>query len=302
MRVNPRTCIFRAFLRDACLKPTNIIRKGVVVKREVLSKEGDPIFALQLANRKALGFSAGGVLSSRSAMLPELTSLLAVAPPDAALETFRYLVVDQDALHKTSAANRQKTFAFVRRLYGLNPAQPVFREFRRLSLLSPGDLPGLAALTAFAREPLLRACADMVMATGIGKSLAREDFEAWVREFAPGRFSQSMYVSFSHNLYASFFQLGYLGEAVGKRRLRQRVNVQATSAAFAAFLDWLTGLNGLSVLEARFSRALDLGKSEHLSLLSAAGQQGLMRVAHAGGVLHMDFSSWLRPGEARLSI
>jgi hypothetical protein len=38
-----------------------------------------------------------------------------------------------------------------------------------------------------------------------------------------------------------------------------------------------------------FSKTLELSKDEHLNLLSAAGQQGLMRVAHAGGVLQLDF-------------
>ncbi len=256
---------------------------------------------IQFSDRKALGFSDGGVLSSRSVMLPELRALLAVAPQDADVDTFRHLAVDQDALHKASAANRVKTFAFLRGLYGLRPALAIFREFRRLSVLYPVDIPVLAGLLALAREPVLRGCLDMVLGTAIGKTLGREDFEAWIREYAPARFSQAMYISFSHNLYASFFQLGYLGEAVGRCRLRRRPTVQPVSAAYAAFLDWLTGLNGLSILNATYSRALELPKAEHLSLLSSAGQLGLMRVAHAGGVLQLDFASWLRPGEARLS-
>lgn len=256
---------------------------------------------IQFSTRKVLGFADGGVLSSRSVMVPELTALLAVAPHDADIGAFRHLAIDQDAMHKASAANRIKTFGFLRGLYGLRPTLPIFREFRRLSVLSSVDIPLLAGSLALAREPVLRACMEMVLGTAIGKTLGRDDFEAWIREFAPARFSQAMYISFSHNLYASFFQLGYLGEAVGRCRLRKRPTVQPVSAAYAAFLDWLTGLNGLSILNATYSRALELPKAEHLTLLSSAGQLGLMRVAHAGGVLQLDFTSWLRPGEARLS-
>lgn len=256
---------------------------------------------IQISVRKALGFADCGVLSSRSVMVPELTALLAVAPPNADVEAFRRLAIDDDVMHKASTANRNKTFGFLRGLYGLRPTLPLFREFRRLSVLSPVDLPSLAGLLAIAREPVLRACMDMVLGTAIGKTLGRDDFEAWIREFAPARFSQAMYVSFSHNLYASFFQLGYLGEAVGRRRLRRRPTVQPVSAAYAAFLDWLTGLNGLSILNAPYSRTLELSKAEHLAMLSSAGQLGLMRVAHAGGVLQLDFAAWLRPGETRLS-
>ena len=252
-------------------------------------------------SRLSLGFLDGGVVSSRSVMLPELNALLFVAPAGASLADFRRLAIDEDALHKASAANREKTFKFLRRLYALDPCVPLFREAFRVQKLFPAELGSLMGLLAFAREPILRACADMIIAIPMGKAIGRESFERWIREFRPGRYSQTMYVSFSHNLYASFFQLGYLGSAVGKVRLRQRVEAKPATAAYAAFLDWLCGDNGLSLLTGRYSGTLELSKAEHLALLSAAGQLGLMRVAHTGGVLHLDFSSWLQPGEARLS-
>ena len=248
----------------------------------------------------SLGFSSSGVLSSRSVMLPELAALLNVAPGDADIARLQHLVVNEDVLHKTSAANRLKTFSFLRRLYGLSPDLPVFREFYRLGKLFPADVISLAGCLAFAREPLLRACANFVLGTAIGKSLGREDFEVWIREYAPGRYSESMYISFSHNLYASFFQLGYLGVAAGKHRQRQRRQVRPPVVAYAAFLDWLCGLNGLSLLSGQFSKTLELNQDEHLRQLSTAGQLGLMRIALAGGVLQLDFSDWLRPGESRL--
>ena len=251
--------------------------------------------------RQALGFTDGGVMSSRSIMLPELSALLAIAPRDADVETFRRLAVDEDALQRASAANRLTTFNKLKRLYALNQAFPIFREFRRLSLLFPTELKTMAGSLAFAREPLLRACADMVLSTPIAAPLSRASFEAWVREHAAGQFSQTMYRSFSHNLYASFFQVGFLGAAAGKCRLRQRIAAGPASVAYAAFLDWLSGLNGLALLQGKHSRTLELAKAEHLAALSAAGQLGLMKVAHAGGVLHLDFASWLQPGETRSS-
>jgi hypothetical protein len=221
---------------------------------------------------------------------------------DADTATLRRLVIEEDVLQKPSAANREKTFSFLRRLYGLNPLLPIYREFTRLSHLSPAEITALAGTLALAREPVLRACSNMVLRIPLGKPLGRADFENWIREYAPGRYSKTMYVSFSHNLYASFFQMGFLGEAAGSSRLRKRREVGPTSVAYAAFLDWLSGLNGISLLAGAFSKTLELPKDEHLRLLTAAGQLGLMRVAHAGGVLQLDFATWLRPGESRLSI
>jgi len=248
-----------------------------------------------------LGLCAGGVLSSRSVMLPELAALLNAAPAGADMTLLQQLVISEDALHKTSAANRLKTFSFLRRLYCLNPDLAIFREFSRLCRLFPADLAALASSLAFARESLLRACASFVLDTAIGKPLRRENFETWIREYAPGRYSETMYVSFSHNLYASFFQLGYLGEAAGKQRQRQRRDVRPAAVAYAAFLDWVTGMNGLSLLAGSFSKTLELGQDEHLRQLKACGQLGLMRVALAGGILQLDFSDWLRAGESRLT-
>ena len=191
--------------------------------------------------RQHLGFADGGVISSRSMMLPELSALLSIAPGDADAGAIRHLAVDENALHKASSANRLKTFNKLRLLYALDPAVPIFREFRRMSQLFPLDMPVMAGALAFAREPLLRACGDMVLSTPIGSPLSRASFEAWVREHAAGRFSKTMYRSFSHNLYASFFQIGYLGAAVAKCRLRQRLDARPASVAYTAFLDWLTG-------------------------------------------------------------
>jgi hypothetical protein len=110
-----------------------------------------------------------------------------------------------------------------------------------------------------------------------------------------------MYRSFSHNLYASFFQFGYLGAAAGKSRLRQAPTVTAAVTAYAAFLDWLEGRNGMTLLGSRYSTALQLTTASHLDQLTSAGRQNLMRVAYSGGVLELDFTSWLKPGEQRLS-
>ena len=249
-----------------------------------------------------LGFSNSGVMSSRSVMLPELGQLLQAAHTKADTNTIQSLIVDQDVLQKPSAANRLKTFNFLKGLYGLSPTQAIYREFFRLAKLSQSDFSVLAGTLAFAREPVLRDCADMVLGVDIGKSLGREDFEIWIRHHFPGRYSESMYISFSHNLYASFYQLGFLGEASGKIRIRKRRDVRPIAIAYAAFLDWLNGLNGMSLLEGDFMKTLELGKDESLSLISSAGQQGLIGVALAGGVLQLDFSTWLQPAEQRLQM
>lgn len=248
-----------------------------------------------------LGFSTGGALSSRTAMLEEFEALVAVVPPDAMAEAYRRAILEDNVLHKATASNREKTFKFLRRLYALDPGICLFREMRRLQRFAADDSRLLAGLLAMAREPILRQCLDLVLRTPVGESLGRQQFENWIRAHAPGQYSEAMFMSFSHNLYASFYQLGYLGESIGKARSRVRPKIGIASATYAAFLDWLQGMSGVSLLQGSFSKALDLGTDEHIALLTAAGRQGLLKAAYSGGVLHLDFRGFLRNDETRLA-
>ena len=71
------------------------------------------------------------------------------------------------------------------------------------------------------------------------------------------------------------------------------------SATYAAFLDWLHGMNGLALLQGPYSSTLDLGADEHIALLAAAGRQGLLKAAYSGGVLELAFPGFLKNDETR---
>ena len=247
-----------------------------------------------------LGFSDGGAISSRTAMVDELTMLLSAVSSNAEAQSYRQAILEDNVLHKATASNREKTFKFLRRLYALDPQICLFREMRRLSRYAADDARLLTGLLAMGREPILRKCNEMVLKTPIGESLGRGHFEAWIRSYAPGQYSESMFVSFSHNLYATFYQFGYLGESVGKARTRVRPKSGIASVTYAAFLDWLRGNSGLSLLNGDYSRLLDLSTDEHLALLQAAGRQGLLKVAYSGGILDLAFPGFLKANESRL--
>jgi len=248
-----------------------------------------------------LGFSSGGALSSRTAMLEEFSTLMGAVEPGAMASVYRESILQNNVLRKSTASNREKTFKFLRCLYGLDPAICLFREFRRLYRFAANDSRCLIGLLAMAREPVLRECLGSVLTISIGVSIGRQHFEDWMRSYAPGQYSESMFVSFSHNLYGSFYQFGYLGESVGKARSRIRPKVGIASATYAAFLDWLRGMNGTPLLQGPYSKALDLGTDEHITLLTAASRQGLLKAAYAGGVLELAFPGFLKPDETRLA-
>lgn len=235
-------------------------------------------------------------------MQDEFSVLLASEPINASAEDYRRSILDHNVLEKATASNRLKTHKYLRSLYALDPEVCLFREMRRLMQYAGIDSKLLMGLLAMAREPILRECLTMVLHTPVGKSLGRPEFEAWIREHATGRYSESMFVSFSHNLYAAFYQFGYLGESIGKARTRVRPVSGIASATYAAFLDWLEGRSGIALLQGTYSRSLDISTDEHLALLQSAGRQGLLKVAHSGSVLDLAFPGFMKNSESRLTL
>ncbi|ADL55539.1 hypothetical protein [Gallionella capsiferriformans] len=249
-----------------------------------------------------LGFSAGGAISSRTVMQDEFSILLASESINASSDNYRHAILEHNVLEKSTASNRLKTFKYLRSLYALDPDVCLFREMRRLKQYAGTDKKLLMGLLSMARESILRECLTMVLAQPVGKSLGRPEFEEWIRAHVPGRYSESMYVSFSHNLYASFYQFGYLGESIGKARTRVRPVSGIASATYAAFLDWLEGRSGIALLQGTYSRALNISTDEHLALLQSAGRQGLLKVAYSGSVLDLAFPGFMKNSESRLAL
>jgi len=250
--------------------------------------------------RHRLGFSEGGAISSRTAMQDEVITLFSTIPYDADASLYHMEIVEHNILSKATASNRLKTFALLRRLYALDPEICLFREMRRLHRFALEDSPLLMGLLAMAREPILRECLTMVLRTPVGETMGRPDFESWIRKYAPEKYTESMYRSFSHNLYASFHQFGYLGISAGKTRIRISPKTGIASATYAAFIDWLEGHSGMALLKGTYSQALVLSTDRHIELLQTAGSKGLLKVAYSGGVLDVGFPGFLRNTESRL--
>lgn len=236
-------------------------------------------------------------------MLEELGALLRAVPADARREAYRAAVLDDNVLGKPTASSRKKALKYLKALYALDSGVCLFREFRRLYGRAGEDRPLLSGLLAMAREPVLRACLGRVLHCPLGHDLGETDFEAWMRARAPGRYSEATYGGYGLRLYASFHQIGYLGRLRGRLggRPRTRPKTGVASATYAAFLDWLEGRSGVALLAGTYSRALDLPKEAHIDLLRAAGMQGMLRFAYAGGVLELAFPGFLQGSERRLT-
>ncbi|MCC6785239.1 MAG: hypothetical protein IT457_20485 [Planctomycetes bacterium] len=230
-------------------------------------------------------------------------------PPTGGLPTrAEYLraALEDNALGKSTAASRRTTLQRLSELYGLDPLVAVFRVLRRLWEIDRVGRPLLALLCALARDPLLRATADVVLPLEVGAELPRVAMlEALanagaVRDAAtpeaPTRFNAAILDKIARNTASSWAQSGHLHGRV--RKLRRAVTPTPCSVAFALWLGSLEGLSGEYLLGTLWATALDATPNRLFDCALEAKQLGLLRAVAGGGVREIDVSG-LDPAENR---
>ena len=122
------------------------------------------------------GFRSGekGTHTSRTIMLDELSILLESLGADAGRADYLAAIIEHNALGKQTAATRKLTAQRLSELYLLDPSAPLFRVLRRFWQDDTAGRPLLALLCSLARDPLLRATAEPVLAMRSGEELSRQ--------------------------------------------------------------------------------------------------------------------------------
>jgi hypothetical protein len=113
-----------------------------------------------------IGFRRGdkGTHTSRTIMLAELTSLLALNSPTANKSDYAKSIVEGNCLGKNTASTRRLTSQRLTELYALDSYIPIFGVLRNLWEIDPNSRALLALLCAVARDPLLAGTAPAIMA------------------------------------------------------------------------------------------------------------------------------------------
>lgn len=246
-------------------------------------------------HRQLLGFRDGdrGTHSSRTMMLAEMTTLLAALPPSAGRSRAMELVLEENVLGKRSASNRQSSFKRLSELYALDPAVPIYRVLRHLWDNDPEGRPLLALLCAVARDPLLRASAEVVLDAVVGATVTPEALGATVhRPLAP-----TTRKSISQNLASSWAQAGFLAGVATKTRIRARAT--PSTAAYALLLGFMEGHRGSLLLATSWIRLLDRAPEDVLVLVRAASRRGLLEYRAAGDVMDLRVDALLTDEERR---
>jgi hypothetical protein len=244
-----------------------------------------------------LGFSKASVggHSARSMMFLEMSTLVRAMPPTVSKADFTRAIVDDNILEKPTLSSRKKSLHHLVELYGMDTSKALFRVLWNLGHADVDSLPQLCLICAYARDPQLRHSFELVRSLRLGEALERVSMEQHLERGFPGRFSYATKKSMAQNVNTTWT---FGGHVVGKtKKTRQVPQPRPSSAAYAMFVGYLTGLRGEQLLDSAFGALVSSSRSQLLSALRLASSKGLLSLKNAAGIVEFDFSGLLTPAE-----
>jgi hypothetical protein len=246
-----------------------------------------------------MGFRGGaiGTHSSRTIMLEELSLLLDSLPLGAGRSDYLSAVIEKNALGKQTGANRKITAQHLTELYALEPTVPLFRVLRRFWQDDVPGRPVVALLCSLARDPLLRATAEPILAMTSGEELSRQKITDAIRAAVGNRLNDATLDKVVRNVSSSWTQSGHLrGRA---RKFRQLVRPTPLATAYALMLGYLEGLRGGRLFETNWTRVLDSSPGELRNMAAEAKRLSGLDLRAAGDVIEIGFTTVLTPQEIK---
>ncbi len=245
-------------------------------------------------DRLHFGFVAEpiGTHSSRTIMLSELRLLLATCPRSAGIEDYRAAAVYSNVLLKKTVATRRESFRRLRELYSLDPRTLIFSALREMWDEEVPAQPLLALLCSCARDPLLRATADVVLRTPLGDAVTPNALARAVDERFPSRYNPTILSKIGRNAASSWQQSGHLGGRSPK--VRTRAESRPVCVAYALLMGHLCGARGEMLFHTFWSRLLDDPVLSLRDQAVVASRLGWIDYRHSGSVTDIGFSHFLR--------
>ena len=238
----------------------------------------------------AVGFRTGpkGTHSSRTMMLNEVTLLFEATRHDSRRADYAAAIIEANCLSKPTTSSRRLTNQRLGELYGLDPAVPLFRVFRRLWDFDSSGRALLALLTSLARDPLLAVTAPMIASLLAGAELQRELLRRNVRTFVGPRLNENILDKVCRNIASSWTQSGHLQGRTFKKR--QAVTATPASVAYAIYLAHACGSRGADVFSSGWVQVLDCDPLSGRDIALEAKRVGLLDLRMSGEVVELNLA------------
>jgi len=229
--------------------------------------------------------STASAHTGRTLMFSELSHILDTTPNDCPIDEIKRLVYEENILQKTSISSRQKSFYHLALLYSLDIQNNVFFTLRFFWSVAPDERPLIALESAIAQDHILRYSAQKILPLECDMKITKEDMIEHIEQEYRKHYSQKLIDSMSLNLLSSWAQSGHLSGKI--KKIRRKAVAGPASLTFALYLGQLTGLQGASLFDTVFVRALDATDTEIQAYLHAAMKKGWLIYRSAGGMIEL---------------
>jgi len=221
-------------------------------------------------------------------MVKELTMLLNSTNKSSPFEDIRNKVYNENILQKKSISGREKSFSFLKRIYGLDKNLPIYNALRwAWSVSDENEHSLLALLCALSRDTSLRITAPYILSLPAGKLADKERISSIIEQAYPNRYSHSVIASMSRNLLSSWTQSGHLRGLV--KKIRAKANSNTSSCVFALAVGYLAGYRGRMLLDTIWVRVLDANEYEIQEYLQRAMKKRWIHYRQSGGMMEISF-------------
>jgi len=228
-----------------------------------------------------------GTHGSRTMILPDLRLVLATCPHPGPIDDIRSAIVDDNVLGKRTVTTRKEAFRRLRELYALSDDVLLFRVLRELWCVDSEAQPLIALLCAAARDPILRATADLILDTPEGDLMTPQRISDAAAKVFPNRYNPTSLANIGRHAASSWQQSGHLKGRLVKHR--SRANARPMAVVYAALLAYLCGARGDLVLSSFWVRMLDTPEHAIRAMLDSAARQGYLDYRSGGGVTEIGF-------------
>jgi len=250
------------------------------VRRPVTSSNTN---ASKLA-RFGFRFERGGVHTARTMMLKDLQQLLSYVGNDQADKAVYIKAIETDnCLGKRSVKTRHLSARHLAELYTLDPTCTLFRSLLFFWTKDTASQPLLALLCTYARDPVFRMSAPLILSSEQGQMVSRERMEAFIDGKEPDRFSEATLKSTAQNINSTWTQSGHLTGV--KEKTRSRADASSGATAYALFLGYLTGARGEALFTTEYAKLLDCPASKAMELAEEAARRGWIVFKKIGNVV-----------------